>query len=243
MANRSRFGFRRMNRSLAAIVTEEGFSSAIALAAYTDASDPIYGTGYDGDVTISSNTTLTQDMYYNNLTINANCTLNTAGYRVFVKNLLSMGNESVLGFATGSSTVGSIGAGGAVSTAVTNSLGGSSATQTATAPTAALGGSKYWYQPTQAVRGWVATASSPTPTFLNGGAGGVGQAGGGVVIVAARYISSSATTTNAKIAAPATAPAGGGVVIVISSGTALPSNVSTDVTGQNSGTAIYIQVT
>lgn len=30
-----------------------------------------FGSGSDGDVTISTNTTLTQDMYYNNLTINS----------------------------------------------------------------------------------------------------------------------------------------------------------------------------
>lgn len=42
--------------------------------------------GSDGDVTISSGTTtLTRDMYYNNLTVNGTGTLVTAGYRVFVK--------------------------------------------------------------------------------------------------------------------------------------------------------------
>ena len=32
--------------------------------------DSIYGSGMDGNVTISANTTLTRDMHYNNLTIN-----------------------------------------------------------------------------------------------------------------------------------------------------------------------------
>ena len=32
--------------------------------------DSIYGSGNDGNVTISTNTTLTRDMHYNNLTIN-----------------------------------------------------------------------------------------------------------------------------------------------------------------------------
>ncbi len=43
-----------------------------------------FGDGSDGDVTISTNTTLTRDMYYNNLTVNTAVTLNPAGYRIFV---------------------------------------------------------------------------------------------------------------------------------------------------------------
>lgn len=44
--------------------------------------------GSDGDVTISpGTTTLTRNMYYNNLTVNGTATLNTAGYKIFVKNL------------------------------------------------------------------------------------------------------------------------------------------------------------
>jgi len=39
----------------------------------------------DWDVTISSNTTLTRDMYYNNLIIDNTFTLNPGGYRIFVK--------------------------------------------------------------------------------------------------------------------------------------------------------------
>lgn len=49
----------------------------------------LFGTGTDGDATISSNTTLSADMYYNNLTVNSGITLNTGGYRVFVKGLLT----------------------------------------------------------------------------------------------------------------------------------------------------------
>jgi len=47
--------------------------------------DEIYGFGQDGDVTITANTSLTRDMYYNDLTINANCDLDTNGYKIFVK--------------------------------------------------------------------------------------------------------------------------------------------------------------
>lgn len=43
-----------------------------------------FGDGADGDVTISTPTTLTRDMYYNNLTVNS--TLTTDGYIIYVKN-------------------------------------------------------------------------------------------------------------------------------------------------------------
>jgi hypothetical protein len=49
----------------------------------------IHGNGIDGDVTISGDTTLTRDWYYNNLTINANKTFNPAGFRYFVKGVLT----------------------------------------------------------------------------------------------------------------------------------------------------------
>ena len=119
--------------------------------------------------------------------------------------------------------------------------GGASATQTVTAPIAGLGGSKYYQIPHQAIRGYSVTASNTTPTFLRGGAGGLLQAGGGVVIIAARNISGPSTGTG-YIKAPGTAPAGGGVVLIVSSAVSLPANVSTDVTGQNSGTVNYMQL-
>ena len=49
----------------------------------------IFGDGSDGDVTISSITTLTRDMFYNNLTVDAGVTLNPGGYRIFVKGTLT----------------------------------------------------------------------------------------------------------------------------------------------------------
>lgn len=44
-----------------------------------------FGDGSDGNVTISSNTTLTRDMYYNNLTINSGFTLNPDGYAIYAR--------------------------------------------------------------------------------------------------------------------------------------------------------------
>jgi len=53
--------------------------------------DFIFGSGSDGDVTISSNTNLTRDMFYDNLTITgSNIWLNPAGFRIFVKGILTI---------------------------------------------------------------------------------------------------------------------------------------------------------
>ena len=218
---------------------------------YNESPDIVYGTGADGDAVLDGSTvilgmtpsasvySMTRDLYFNDLTINTSVRLSPNGYRVFVKGTLRfMGVNSSIGYTTGFSTAGSIAQGGAASTAVTHSLGGSATGFTATAPTAAMGGTQYFQVPHQAITGYSITASGG-PTFLRGGAGGAGQPGGGVVIVAARYISGP-TSGTASISAPGTAPAGGGVVIIISSANSLPANVSTNVTGQNPGTSIYI---
>lgn len=50
-----------------------------------------FGDGSDGTVSISSGTTtLTRDMYYSNLTISGTGSLNTASWRVYVKNTLTL---------------------------------------------------------------------------------------------------------------------------------------------------------
>lgn len=225
------------------------YPAANAFAQFLDAPDSVYGSGSDGSVTISANTTLSSDMFYYNLTINSNVVLNTNGYRVFVKNILTLASNSTIGVGTantysmntGFSGSGSIQGGGAINTAVTNSLGGNSATQTATAPTAATGGtgdktttSGYWYQPFQAVRGYAVTASQTTPLFLRGGAGGSGGAGGGVIIIAARYISPTSSCFISATGASGSGGGGGGVIVLISTHSALPSGLSANVTGGTS---------
>lgn len=47
-----------------------------------------FGNGIDGNVTISANTTLTADMYYDTLTINNGYVLSPNGYRIFCKTAL-----------------------------------------------------------------------------------------------------------------------------------------------------------
>lgn len=235
------------------------YPAANAFLQFIDAPDSVYGSGSDGSATISSNTTLTSDKFYYNLTISENIVLNTNGYRLFVKNILTLGSNSTIGVGTantytmntGFSSSGSIQGGGAVNTAVTNSLGGNSATQSATAPTAAAGGtgdkttqSGYWYQPTQSVKGYAITASQTTPLFLRGGAGGSGGAGGGVVILSSRYISPQGTCYIKAQGASGSGGGGGGVIIIVSALATLPVNITTSVTGGTScesGRVIYLQ--
>jgi hypothetical protein len=220
-------------------------------AYYNESVDPVYGTGADGDATLDGTTTvlsmapsasvytMTRDMYFNDLTINASCRLQPNGCRIFVKGTLKfMGTDATIGYTTGHSVSGSIAQGGAAATAVTHSLGGSATGYTATAPHSTMGGTQYFQVPHQAVTGYSITASGG-PTFLRGGAGGTAQAGGGVVIIAARYISGPASGT-AYIKAPGTAPAGGGVILIVSSAVTLAAGITTDVTGQNAGTVYYM---
>lgn len=51
--------------------------------------EAIFGDGSDGDVTINADTSLSSDMYYNNLTVNSTKNLTCNGYRIFVKNTLT----------------------------------------------------------------------------------------------------------------------------------------------------------
>lgn len=215
-----------------------------ALADFLNSADEVYGSGIDGDITISSNTSLSSDMFYNNLTIASSVTLNTNGYRVFVKNLLQLGTNSVIGLPGGFSGTGSLLGGAAAGATVTNSLGGNGAAGSVTAPTAAQGGSIYYRMASQAIRGYQLTAGMSAPAYLRGGAGGgSGEgAGGGVVIVATRYISTSGAC---QIAATGGTNAGGGVVILVSSAPTVSSDLTLNVSGNGtgtSGTAIYIEV-
>jgi hypothetical protein len=226
------------------------------LSSFSDAPEAIYGTGIEGSVTFDGSSTvlflapssgvysLTRDIYCYNMTVSDSVRIQPNGYRIFVKNLLTLGNSSIIGFIAGSTATGSISGGGTGS--VYNSLGGSSITNNAFLPTASLGGSDYYKQPLNAIKGYAITASGG-PQFLRGGAGASGANGGGIVICAARYIACTATTTNAQFSAPgSSAGGGGGVILIVSSAPALPSNISTDVSGAtgagaSAGNYFYIQ--
>lgn len=126
-----------------------------------------FGNGEDGDVVISAGiTTLTQDMFYNSLTITGSGKLVTNGYRVFVKENLDLSNAGVdcisaTGNAGNSATNQTGATGGAAYTAATlgaNTAGGSGATGVTGAGAQAA----------------ASTGTSPS----NGGSSGAGGAGG-----------------------------------------------------------------
>jgi hypothetical protein len=113
----------------------------------------VYGTGDDGNVTVSTSVTLTRDMHYANLTITSGGTIKTDGYRVFVKGTYSGqagaifhndGSDAAINVAgTGGSSasnqrvLGRGGSGASNGTATT----GTAAPSTITLNTTALGGS------------------------------------------------------------------------------------------------------
>jgi hypothetical protein len=206
------------------------------LANFVAVPDEIYGSGQDGNVTISANTTLTRDMYYNNLIIADGVHLNTAGYRVFVRNNLSFtatsGNQATtsIGLKNGSSATGTLGGGFTV--AATNSLGGASASYTVTAPTP----TGYFNLARNAVAGYMLHASQTTPLTLRGGAGDGTNPGGGVVVVTARTYSGYGTIYATGYNNGTSNTTGGGVVVFVSQ-QAVGSNLTLNVTGYASGTA------
>lgn len=85
----------------------------------------IFGDGSDGAVIISSNTTLTRDMYYTDLTINSTFTLDTGGYRIFGNGvLINNGTIRNNGANASGTTGGSGGAGGSLKSGGTGGAGG-----------------------------------------------------------------------------------------------------------------------
>jgi hypothetical protein len=130
-----------------------------------------FGDGSDGDVTIAVDTTLTRNMYYDDLTVDTGITLNPGGFQVFVKGTLTLsgtgkiarnGNAGAAATAIGPGNGGAALSGGLFTS---TTAGGSGGTSNGNASNAVL---------TSCWRG--ATAGG------NGGAGwrsGVGAVSGG----------------------------------------------------------------
>ena len=163
-----------------------------------------FGSGLDGDATISGVTILSRDMYYRNLNVEASGSLSTAGYRIFVSETLSLngvisrnGNNasgSNGGGPLGGATLGTgarganggTGAGGA-GTGASSSLGGSGgaggagsggaggSAGTASVPTAANGGAQIWNSGSYA---WNPNLPASATKFTGGAGGGAGGGSG-----------------------------------------------------------------
>jgi hypothetical protein len=138
--------------------------------------DSIYGQGTDGNTTIASNTSLTRDMYYNNLTVNNGIHLNTNGYRVFVKGTLTLNGN--IGVAS-SQSVSSGTLSGRLALASGNtsvSLGGNSGGNTFIASQLSDSDKKNF----ELLISGVVLNSSGTVTSIKGGASGANGANGTV---------------------------------------------------------------
>jgi len=145
--------------------------------------DSVYGPGTDGTVSISGTITLTRDMYYDTLTIPLGNVLLTNGYRVFVKNTLTLngiiGIGSVSGNSNGSSN-GTIGesasvissgtvSGQSTSTSITYRAGGGGGGGTAETSTAIPSNILYALD---IATGGLFIDSSGTTQLIKGGSGG-----------------------------------------------------------------------
>jgi hypothetical protein len=227
--------------------------------------DMLFGNASDGDVTISSPTTLTRDMYYRNLTVAAGQTLDAGSYRIFVSGTLTLGDgarvdndgnpahlgglgEPQPGAPIEAGTLGGSGQGGAVNAngeSVFNSLGGNGGNSAgiANAPANGVGGTRVFYSAIQAVSGHSLDAA-----LVNGGAGGTGGStnddgaggsGGGVVMIAARTIvlvgSSAHFSADGGDGGPGAGGGGGGVVVVVTTTSPQPAGLTLSANGGGGG--------
>lgn len=178
--------------------------------AKTSAEQMYFGDGSDGNVTIGSNTTLTRDMFYNDLTISASFSLNTANFRVFVAGTLTNNNATNgivnNGVAGGNASAGVAGTAG-TAVAAGSLVGGTNGAAGATTGGASSGGAGsgagtiFLAARTIAVQGGIQAVggnagtsfsagggvngagnagTNAASTFITAGAGGDGGAGGGV---------------------------------------------------------------
>ena len=149
--------------------------------------DSVYGSGRDGDVIIASSISLLRDMYYNNLTIDTGVHLNTNGYKVFVKNTLTLNGS--IGVTAGTSVSTATIFGTTLGASVTDSIGGSAFGATYTAsqlPTAIVN------DISTAILGYyIDTTSVVRP--IKGGAGGANGVAGTVTPGAAGTVTPGTT--------------------------------------------------
>lgn len=222
--------------------------------------DPIYGSGKDGNYTASSSFSLSRDMYWNNLNINSGVHIDTNGYKVFIRNNLkilgsySQDPATSIGLINGASNVGTLFSGSTAS--ATNSLGGDSASYSATIVDSLFGSASYFFRPELAVDGYILNASQQTALALSGGAGDGTNPGGGVVVVSARRVSGRGTiyasgfgdngayydTYTSSYPPGGTSNATGGGVIIYCSSKALPAGINLNVSGYEDGSILQFVV-
>ncbi len=135
--------------------------------------DSVYGTGSDGTVVIASNTSLTRDMYYSSLTINSGSHLNTNGFKVFVKNTLTVNGSIGINAGVAVSNATLVGTSN-IAANTTNSIGGSAAGVTYTASQVSSDVRSYIEN---ILMGASVSVSGTVAAFTGGAGGGNGAAG------------------------------------------------------------------
>lgn len=156
--------------------------------------DP-FGSGSDGDVTVSTTITLSSDMFYKNLTVTGAGIINTAGYAIYASQSITNGgiirNLGGVGGAGGNAAAGTGGAGGAA--------GAAAAGATFTAGTAGqIGGAGAAGAASPGGTGTAGTAKNPGLIATNGTAGGAG--GNGIGSGAAGGAGGATTSETAVLA-------------------------------------------
>lgn len=163
-------------------LTYDSVSGDLIVNGRTFGNEPLFGDGSDGAVTIAADTTLTRDMFYTTLTINAGFTLNPGGFRIFASTSIIVngtiarnGNNGANGSAgvdgNSGSTGGAAGASGA--TLAAGSLFGSPASVTSGA-----GGNGGPAGTGNAGNPGTAGTAGTSIASAIGGNGGAGRAGG-----------------------------------------------------------------
>ena len=214
------------DNSKSSVASISGSTTSGHLAVFADANGTVadggvqpfdlflFGHGGDGDVTISSGTTtLTRDMYYNNLTISGTGKIVTAGWRIFVAGTLDLsaapanaiaynGNNGTVspGTELASNSVGGSGAGGSPIGSNGDNGGGGGASNSGAGGTVSTA---------YVVNRLVVDLLRPlTFTPILGGAGGGtqsgiagGGSGGGVIAIFAKTINRGASTAAGAISA------------------------------------------
>lgn len=228
----------------------------------------VYGDGSDGDVEITSNTTLTRPMFYRTLTVTNNAVLTTAGLQVYasesitvasgatIRNNGSDGTGSAGGTGGAAFNLGGGGDGGWPSFSGSDSFsayGGNGGTGTAgggvvNPPNASIGTIRTY---PQAITGYLLAGDSGGGfnEQVGGGAGGGGGSGGGgggggVILLASPSIANSGTIEAKGGNGNGTGAGGGGGVVLLVygafSGSAASVAAGTGGSGAAAGTVFQI---
>jgi len=199
-----------------------------------------YGDGSDGDVTITSNTTLTTDKLYRNLTVQNNANLTTAGLRIYATQRVTIDSGSTIRNNGDPGTAGAEGAGAAgfnlgyggwggfgfAGSDSNDSYGGNGGTGTfaggvAVDPDAGFSPPRTW---AVAISGYLLAngiGSATNNAQIGGGAGGGGGSGGGggggggVLIAAPEIVNNGSIEAKGGNGNGTGGGGGGGVLILI----------------------------